>query len=332
MTSMTVLRIISPGVLSLLQDQGRFGMGALGLTQGGPLDLHSFRWANALVANPINSTLIEHSVGGLTLQAVANCVIAVTGAELALSLNGKAVQCWQALALKAGDEIELGMCSRGLRAYIAVAGGIAAPAQFGSSATVMREGIGGLQQNGQKLTAGAELALATKANSHINTNKAPVAAAIRQRTLPGTTPLQLRLIEGYQAALFSATARAQFYLHTYQVSPQFDRMGYKLNGPAIRCSTSQLLSEGISYGAVQIPPDGQPIVLLNDRQTLGGYPKIGNVLSLDCWALAQASSGTQLNFSPITAADAHNATHLAAARLQREYQHYGISPTVLDTL
>ena len=332
MTSMTVLRIISPGVLSLLQDQGRFGMGALGLTQGGPLDLHSFRWANALVANPVNSTVIEHSVGGLTLQAVNDCIIAVTGAELPLTRNGKAVNCWQAIALKAGDELELGIFSRGLRAYIAVAGAIAAPAQFGSSATVMREGIGGLQQDGQKLAAGAELTLAAAANAHIDTDKAPVPADIRQRSLPGTAPLQLRLIEGYQAALFSATARAQFYLHAYQVSRQFDRMGYKLSGPAIHCSTRQLLSEGISYGAVQIPPDGQPIVLLNDRQTLGGYPKIGNVLSLDCWALAQAKSGTAVHFSPITAADAHNAIHLDAARLKRDYQHYGISPAVLDTL
>ena len=100
-------------------------------------------------------------------------------------------------------------------------------------------------------------------------------------------------------------------------------MGYKLNGSAISCSTTQLLSEGISYGAIQIPPDGQPIILLNDRQTLGGYPKIGNLLSLDCWQLAQASPGSEISFSPISAEAAHNELQLDAARFQREiHQHY----------
>lgn len=333
------LRIISPGILSLLQDAGRFGQGHLGLTQGGPLDGHSFRWANTLVGNPINSTLIEHSVGGLILQALAPCTLAVTGAELSLSCNGQPVPCWQAITLQQGDELALGQFSRGLRAYIAVAGGISVSPHFGSSATVMREGVGGLLSlsantqraaqaantalAGQKLTAGALLPLSQHA---VLTSPLPTAAvshSIASRSLPGSTALQLRLIEGYQAALFSPCQRARFYLNPYQISPQSDRMGYKLLGSAISCSTRQLLSEGISYGAVQIPPDGQPIVLLNDRQTLGGYPKMGNVLSLDCWQLAQAAPGSTLYFTPISAAEAHNALQLDAARFARESAAYG---------
>lgn len=310
------LQIISPGVLSLLQDAGRFGKGQLGLTQGGPVDGHSFRWANALVGNPLNNTVIEHSIGGLILQAKAPCTVAVTGATLTLSHNGQAVPCWQAIALNAGDELALGIFSVGLRAYIAVAGGILVTPQFGSTATVMREGIGGL--SGKKLQAADVLPLA---NQTIPPHPAIVAAisnSIATRSLPGNGLLTLRLIEGYQAPRFSASQRARFYLNPYTVTKQCDRMGYKLSGSAIVCSTSQLLSEGISYGAVQIPPDGQPIVLLNDRQTLGGYPKIGNVLSLDCWALAQAAPGTQLQFSPISAEAAHNALQLDAARFARE--------------
>ena len=313
------LKIISPGTLSLLQDAGRFGMTALGLTQGGPLDAHSFAWANALVGNPSNSTVIEHSIGGLVLQATTACTVAVTGAELPLQLNGKPVPCWQALSLNRGDELELGYMTRGLRAYLAVSGGIAAPLQFGSSATVMREGIGGLVQDGSKLQAddllplgqAAELALAASAAA------TPV-AAIQQLTLPPidkAQPLQLRLLPGYQAASFSPTEQARFFLNPYQVTASCDRMGYKLSGSAIQCTSRTLLSEGISLGAVQIPPDGQPIVLLNDRQTLGGYPKIGAVLSLDCWKLAQAAPGSLVQFSAIDSYQAHNALALYQASM-----------------
>lgn len=324
-STQNALHIISPGVLSLLQDAGRFGKGQLGLTQGGPVDGHSFRWANALVGNPHNSTVIEHSIGGLILQATAPCTVAVTGAALTLSRNGQPVPCWQAIALSAGDELALGIFSRGLRAYIAIAGGIAVTPQFGSTATVMREGIGGLSGKhglqgmaGKKLQAGDVLPLA---NLTVPPNPAiepAISNSIATRSLPGSAPLTLRLIEGYQAPLFSASQRARFYLNPYTVSKQCDRMGYKLNGSAISCSTAQLLSEGISYGAVQIPPDGQPIVLLNDRQTLGGYPKIGNVLSLDCWALAQAAPGTLIQFSAISAEAAHNALQLDFAQFGRE--------------
>ncbi|CAM5209818.1 aminotransferase class IV [Alishewanella longhuensis] len=248
-TSPPALRIISPGILSLLQDAGRFGQGRLGLTQGGPLDAHSFRWANALVGNPINSTLIEHSVGGLILQALAPSTVAVTGAVLSLSCNGQSVPCWQAITLKQGDELALGMFSQGLRAYIAVTGGICVTPHFGSSATVMREGVGGLLPvtadkplpaqaggtalAGQKLKAGELLPLSQHPVLPGPLPTHAVSHSIATRSLPGSTALHLRLIGGYQANLFSACQRARFYLNPYQVTPQSDRMGYKLSGSAI---------------------------------------------------------------------------------------------------
>lgn len=335
---MSALRVVSPGMLSLLQDAGRFGMGHLGLTQGGPLDGYSFRWANALVQNPLNSTVIEHSIGGLILQATAPCIIAVTGAAMSLQLNGHTVPSWQPLALKPGDELELGIFSHGLRAYIAVAGGIKVPPHFGSSATVMREGIGGLAQNGQKLQAEDALPIGEPCNTTsailasrlpknvMQHSLTPLALHANPEQTKGTKKpkgsLMLRVIEGYQAQLFTPIERARFYLNPYTVTPQSDRMGYKLQGNAISCSTAQLLSEGISYGAIQIPPDGQPIVLLNDRQTLGGYPKLGTILSLDCWKLAQAVPGTLINFIRISPEAAHNALNLDAARFARELQKY----------
>lgn len=302
---MSGFSVIAPGVLSLLQDSGRFGQGALGLTNGGPMDAPSAAWANRLLGNHSNATLIECSVGGLQLRADTHSYIAVTGATLPLTINGKAAEQWTVLKVQAGDLLELGMVTKGLRAYIAVAGGFTIAPQFGSSATVLREAIGGL--NGNKLQAGDTLA----ANRVDTLQRQRLPARYRPQF---NQVLTLRLIEGYQAQSFTATERQRLYLNSYKVTPQADRMGYKLSGSAISCQQTQLLSEGICYGAVQIPPDGQPIVLLNDRQTLGGYPKIGSVLSLDCALLAQAAAGTTVYFTPISPEQAHNALCLAKVR------------------
>ena len=302
---MSGFSVLAPGVLSLLQDSGRVGQGALGLTNGGPMDAPSAAWANFLLGNHSNATLIECSVGGLQLRADTHSYIAVTGATLPLSINGKAAEQWTAHKVQAGDMIELGMVSKGLRVYIAVAGGFAVAPQFCSTATVMREGIGGL--NGNKLQAGDKLA----ANTVVNLQRQRLPARYRPQF---NQTLTLRLVEGYQAGSFTAIERQRFYLNSYNVTPHADRMGYKLSGSAISCQQTQLLSEGICYGAVQIPPDGQPIVLLNDRQTLGGYPKIGSVLSLDCALLAQAGAGTKVYFTPISPEQAHNALCLAKVR------------------
>ncbi|WP_019675202.1 biotin-dependent carboxyltransferase family protein [Arsukibacterium perlucidum] len=309
---MSHFAVLNPGVLSLIQDAGRFGQSQLGLTNGGPLDAGSARWANALLGNSSNASFIECSIGGLQLQAQCNTTLCVTGASLTLTVNGTAKAMWQSHSVKSGDIIELGMVSQGLRAYLAVAGGFNITPQFGSSATVMREGIGGLNQNGAKLQAGDKLPLTATA-----TLPTRQLAAAMQPNFDFSNGLSLRLVEGYQHQLFSSVERQRFYLNTYTVTPKADRMGVKLSGPAISCSSTSLLSEGICYGAVQIPPDGQPIVLLNDRQTLGGYPKIGSVLSLDCWLLAQAPAGTQLQFVKTDPQQAHNALLLAQARYQR---------------
>ncbi|SNY56613.1 biotin-dependent carboxylase uncharacterized domain-containing protein [Arsukibacterium tuosuense] len=310
---MSHFEVLNPGVLSLIQDTGRFGQSPLGLTNGGPLDAGSARWANMLLANDANASFIECSIGGLQLKAHCPATFCVTGANLTVTVNGKARAMWQSHTVQSGDIIELGMASQGLRAYITVAGGFNITPQFGSTATVMREGIGGLNQNGAKLQAGDKLPLtATKA---VPLRQLPAAL---QPNFDFSNGLSLRLIEGYQHQLFSSVERQRFYFNTYKVTPKADRMGVKLSGPAISCSSTSLLSEGICYGAVQIPPDGQPIVLLNDRQTLGGYPKIGSVLSLDCWLLAQAPAGTSLQFVKTDPQQAHNALLLAQARFKRQ--------------
>jgi biotin-dependent carboxylase-like uncharacterized protein len=209
---------------------------------------------------------------------------------------------WSVFWLRDGQRLRMAFSAVGCRTYLAVRGGFAIEGSFGSTATVLREGIGGL--NGDKLQAGDCL---------------PVTPAepVEQLWLPpGHRPgyhqrATLRVVPGYQTHSFSRLDKQRFYASDYEITAQSDRMGYRLKGPQIHGELEGILSEGIALGAVQVPADGQPIVLLNDRQTIGGYPKLGCVLSLDCAALAQLRPGDTVNFTPISEHAAHNALHLA---------------------
>jgi biotin-dependent carboxylase-like uncharacterized protein len=299
----SALRVIQPGLLSLLQDRGRFGHAGLGLTTGGPADPQAFALAQRLLGNDPDCTALEVSFGGLEIEAQAACDVAVTGATLPVTVNERERPQWQTLRLEAGDRLRLGFSETGCRSYLAVGGGFDIRQQFGSTATVVREGLGGL--NGGPLREGDRL---------------PFHGAAKRPVLwlpPSQRPryhhrATLRVIPGYQVQEFPRLAQRRFFASEYAVTDRADRMGYRLQGPATRADRDGILSEGIALGAVQFPADGQPIVLLQDRQTIGGYPKIGCVLSLDCAALAQLRPGDRVNFTPITEHAAHNALHLAA--------------------
>ncbi len=296
-----------PGILSLLLDGGRFGQHGIGLTTGGPADREAYAWANRLLGNDPNATAVEVSFGGLVLTAQNDGWICITGAELPFTIDGEEAPAWTTVAVRKGQEIALGYATAGCRAYLAVAGGFDVVHQFGSSATVVREGIGGL--NGGPLRAGDTLPCASG-------NVATPCRLATEHQPRYTDELTLRLIPGYQQAHFSPGEQARLFHAEYVVGERCDRMGYRLEGAAIGCDIQGILSEGICLGAVQIPADGQPIVLLQDRQTIGGYPKMGSVLSLDCAALAQLRPGARVRFTPVTMEEAHNALHLAAFRFR----------------
>lgn len=298
---MNHLTVESTGVLSLLQDAGRFGQHHLGLTTGGPLDSFSFYWANKLVGNHFNATCIEHSMGGLSLRASNTCVIAVTGANMPITVNGITQPAWQTLILARDDVLTLGYSTAGNRCYIAIQGGFNITPQFGSTSTVMREGIGGI--------AGKSLAPNDKLCFIPTTNKQRLKLPEHYQPHFSNT-ISVRVMIGYQHEAFSHAEKHKFFASQYTVTNQCDRMGYRLKGAAIASTQKTMLSEGICLGAIQIPADGQPIVLLNDRQTIGGYPKIGSVLSIDLNKLAQTSAGDHIGFQPISHYCAHNALHL----------------------
>lgn len=299
---MSALDVLNAGSLSLLQDTGRFGYAHLGLSNGGPLDPVAAAIANALLDNDSKATLIESTFGGLALRASGPAQIAVTGAPVSVQIDDDEMPMWTVLDVHKGQDVRLGFSRRGCRTYMAVRGGFCIAPCFGSTSTVVRESLGGL--NGGALQIGDRLPIAASSPAprrQLNAKQRPHYA----------NSITLRVIPGYQYAVFSETERDRFFRSAYAVSPTSDRMGYRLTGDSVRWDAPPLLSEGIAPGAVQIPPDGQPIVLLNDRQTIGGYPKIGVVLSVDCGLLGQLRPGDTVHFAEIDLATAKRALNFA---------------------
>jgi biotin-dependent carboxylase-like uncharacterized protein len=212
-------------------------------------------------------------------------------------------------SVQAGDVINLDYATNGCRAYLGVADGFEIAESFGSTATVVREDLGGL--NGGKLQTGDDIPCAT-----VNQRKLLFIPPEMQPHYHNS--ITVRVIPGYQQSRFNRLQQRRFFSSAYTVSDRCDRMGYRLEGATIKCEVEGILSEGICQGAIQIPADGQPIVLLNDRQTIGGYPKIGSALSLDTALLTQLTPGATVHFAAITSHAAHNALHLAASFALRQ--------------
>ncbi|MFC3096074.1 biotin-dependent carboxyltransferase [Alteromonas sediminis] len=294
--AVSALTLLAPGIMSLLQDKGRLGQAHLGLTQGGPADSLAFDYANRLLANDKGTTALEISIGGTKLRCDHGCQIAITGAKAGVKINNMPAAQWSVLTLQKGDHIEIGYAEAGCRIYLAVKGGFVVKPQLGSTSTVLRERMGGYDGN----ALGANQCLFIKPTSLVPTVELP------QAYIP-TYPdeLSLRVVIGYQYEYFPSLQRRRFFSGRYKVTKQADRMGYRLSGPTIEYPSRALYSEGVCAGAIQIPPDGQPIVLGADKQTMGGYPKIGSLLSLDLNQLMQASTGAVVTFTPITIEDAH---------------------------
>ncbi|WP_298717199.1 biotin-dependent carboxyltransferase family protein [uncultured Oceanisphaera sp.] len=292
------LTIQQPGPLSTLQDGGRFGVRRLGVTQGGPADLHAWAWANWLLGNPWGSPALEITLGGLTLSAEQPCTLALCGADMQARRNEQPLPNWRAFELNAGDTLTLSMARLGVRAYLAVVGGFIAEKVLGSTSCVVRDGLGGHQGDGSALAAGDRLAFA------------PTTQTIPDRHLPtGVIPdynaePRLALIPGAQFRFFDDHSLIHAFRQPWRLDPRSDRMGIRLQGSLLHCSMDSMISEGIALGAVQVPPDGQPIVLLNDRQTIGGYPRLGTLTPLACARLAQCRPGQPLWLTTSTASEA----------------------------
>lgn len=294
----TGIRVLKSGIHATLQDQGRYGFQHLGVTPGGPADGVSANWANRLLDNGPECAVIEITAGGTELESHTHSMVAVTGGDLNLTVNGQPKAPWRSFWVQPGDVLKFGYPRYGFRAYVAVQGGFHVPQVLGSGATVARNNLGGLKGDG----------------SHLQPNDFIPCAATSQERVPRQMPdrfvpdlhseLTLSVIPGYQQHDFSADSWQTFWSSEYEISAASDSMGARLQGPALACPAGNLLSEPVCYGAIQVPGDGQPIILLQQRQTLGGYPKLGSILPLSGYNLAQRPPGSKVRFKPMGLATA----------------------------
>lgn len=284
--------------LAQLQDQGRFGVRHLGVTQGGALDWIAAAWANRLLGNQADAAVLEIPYGGLGLLCQQPSTLALTGADLQATLDGQPLAPWQSFRIAPGQRLVLGPPREGVRGYLAAPGGFEAPCRLGSRSAVAREQLGGLHGDGSPLRVGDQLGFAADC---------PQPARVARQQVPDyQTPAHLQLILGAQSALFSGQSLFALFNQPWQVDQRGDRMGQRLSGPALRYQGPPIISEAIPLGAVQVPADGQPIILLNDRQTIGGYPRLGALTPASVARLAQCAPGETLWLRPVTVSKARS--------------------------
>ncbi len=282
-------RVARAGPLALLQDAGRFGVRRLGVTQGGPADLHGWAWANYLAGNTWGAGALEITFGGLTLVAERDLSVAVAGADLGATLEGKPLPLWRPVRVREGQTLAFATPVNGLRAYLAVAGGFVAEPVLGSVSCVVREGLGGFDTRGSKLAEGDRLGVGNTTGRAV-----PEGAALEEARVDYGLPARLALLPGAQVGDFTGPSLYRAFNAAWRVDDRADRMGVRLTGPTLQCQIASMISEGLGLGAVQVPPDGQPIALLNDRQTIGGYPRLGALTPLAASRLAQCLPGQEV--------------------------------------
>ena len=304
---MTLL-IERSGALASLQDGGRFSVRHLGVTQGGAADWVSQSWANWLLGNPLHAATVEITLGNLTLLAETDSCLALCGADLAATLEGQPIAPGRSFTIRKGRRLRFGTPQVGVRAYLAAPGGFAAPQLLGSCATVRREGLGGLHGDGQPLIEGDRLIY----------SGAPASARELgpEQNPPLFTDTPLEIVLGAQIGDFSGQSLFDVFNRPWTVDQRADRMGIRLLGPVLCSSRQSMISEGVPLGAIQVPPDGQPIVLLNDRQTIGGYPRLGALTPLAVARLAQCLPGTEVHLKPKALQAAQREQRLLLAQWQ----------------
>ena len=291
---MSRLTIEASTPLCLLQDAGRFGVRHLGVTQGGALDWVSMSWANWLLGNALDAPVVEITLGGFTLRAEEYCLLALAGADLGAYIDERAIRPGRGFILQKGQRLRFTQPFSGARAYLAAPGGFDAPDVLGSCATVVREELGGLDGFGKPLAEGGWLGYSGTGGAM---------KVLSTTALPAKAPLDV--IVGAQIGRFSGQSLFDAFNTEWTLDSRADRMGMRLLGTPLEYQGPSLISEGIPLGAIQVPPDGQPIVLLNDRQTIGGYPRLRALTPLSLARLAQCLPGEKVRLAPVVQEAAH---------------------------
>ncbi len=291
-----MLEIIRAGMMTSVQDLGREGFRRLGISKGGALDVPSMQIANMLVGNQPNAAVLEITFGQCQFRFWQDGWLALTGADCDAMLDEQVVWSGWRTNVKAGQQLTLNMPKRGMRTYLAIAGGIAVNEVLGSRATDLKAGFGGME--GRLLKDGDMLP--------INQPTWDFSSSAGVQLLPFSN--RIRALAGPEYNEFSSESQASFWQHAWQLTPQSNRMGFRLHGTALtRQVQREMCSHGLIPGTIQVPHNGQPIVLMADAQTTGGYPRIACVIEADLYQLAQIRLGEKVHFVHCTLAEARRA-------------------------
>ena len=277
------------GLLTTVQDAGRRGYQRYGLGVSGAVDVQSYVYANVLVGNVNNEAVLEITLLGPKIEFTSSAVIAITGGNLSPALNGEPCPMYRAIKIKQGDMLSFGAVKSGCRAYIAFAGGLEITPIMGSRSTYIKANLGGYE--GRKLMQGDEIAFRKPGACPPNVeNRAMKAPHFRGK-------YEVRVLMGPQEESFTDDGVHTFLNSDYSVTNEFDRMGYRLTGPKIQhVKDGNIITDGIAFGAIQVPDGGEPIIMLSDRQTTGGYAKIASVINVDMTMIAQCKAGDTVRF------------------------------------
>jgi len=294
---MNAFQVSKPGFFTTVQDLGRYGYLRYGVPISGAMDTFSLIAANLLVENNSNDACLETTLIGPELRTLANTQIAITGGA-SPKINGQQVPMWQTLTLQEGDVISFGKMEKGCRTYISIGGGINTPIVLGSRSTYVRGGFGGI--NGRQLKMGDVI-------EGSRTLLLQVAHKMPDKLVPQfATKIKAHVILGPQADMFTEKGIDTFLSSQYKVTIEADRMGYRLEGPLIdHKAKADIVSDALLPGAIQVPKDGKPIVIMRDAQTTGGYSKIAVVITSDISMLGQAKPNDIIQFSEISVKEAH---------------------------
>jgi antagonist of KipI len=283
-----VFRVVAPGLLTTVQDLGRAGAVASGVSPGGAMDRFAHSAANLLAGNDRGAATLECTLRGPRLVAERDCLVAITGADLEPKVNGAPAAMWTAVELRAGDELGFGPRRAGMRAYVAVAGGIVAERWLGSTSTDLLVGRGGI--HGRALNEGDVIEAAESAAPP------PAGRSLAEASRPNYADHSLAAIAGPQAGRLNEASRRALFEQPFHVGTDSNRMGYRLDGPPLEAPGDEMLSFALVAGAVQLPSGGRPILLMADHQTAGGYPVVAVVVSASMPVAAQLAPGDELRF------------------------------------
>jgi antagonist of KipI len=292
---MSLIEVRSPGLLTTVQDLGREGFGPMGVSASGAADPVAMRVGNRLVGNAEGAAALEMTLIGGTFSFPERMVVALAGSDFGATLDDKCVEMWSSIEIRPGQTLRMGPTRSGARCYLCVRGGIDVKLSLGSASTHLLSGLGGFE--GRALRKADVLRISAAGGSFRTFRKATVAAKAMAHLAPRKI---LRVTAGPQSDWFSPEAQKAFYAVTRRVGEESNRMGLRLEGIAIAvASGGEMISEGVSLGAVQIPASGLPIILFVEQQTTGGYPKIANVISADLASLGQLKPRDEIRFEQV---------------------------------